>query len=745
MSIRETLKHIVWPNPTQSAIATLDATPPAETYELAAVEIPAWQLHRPSWPTWDPQIGAQQGYGRLSLIYRCVNIVAHAIGTATIRVYDEANDNATVPDHPMRKLMKRPNPLMGEAAFWSHVGTRAAIAGFCVIEKERDQAGNVIGLWPLQSAWLRALGRRDGTFDWQYRIPGIAEYFPLPAEDVIVFRWADTPTGSPFGMGPVEACLREIALSNGMLDFIKGMFERGAVPLYGIVPEDNARRLNQVEVEAMLDSFVERRAGLGNALRPMYLQAIKDVKRLGLDMNELAYVDLHDLSELGIVQAFGIPASIAQLRVGLQHSTSRANVESDEAKLYRQTIIPLWARCDDVLTLGLLSEFEPPGSTLSLEFDVSKIQALQEDLTNTASWVLQGTLGGAISVHTMHSRLGLPLPDGDDYYLRPINLQAVPVDDPLGLAAQAAADKKAADAAKAAADAAKAAQQPPPADPNAVPAKAPKLEGGGPAITLVGVGPRDQYAVRQRIAGANRAMVNRIGNVGTKLMASYFRQAGERIAAQVAAPVGVRVLAANGNGRHPSEALTVANINWEHEQKQLAKTIEKIHTLAGETAAANVTTQTGVGIDWNLANPYVRKVMDQLAENVVGINQTSKDAIAELVTNAAEEGTSRSDLADSIKGLFSDWSSSRAETVARTEAMTSYGKASAAGYRMSGVVDRIQCFDNANHTDDYGAEDGLSCSERDQLIDDLDTAELHIDSEHPNGSLAIAPVLIGAE
>jgi hypothetical protein len=274
------------------------------------------------------------------------------------------------------------------------------------------------------------------------------------------------------------------------------------------------------------------------------------------------------------------------------------------------------------------------------------------------------------------------------------------------------------------------------------------MAGAMPTITLVGVPPSEQYAVRTKIGASNRAMVNRIGNVGEKLMKTFFRQQGERIAKAVEAPHGVvtyaGIVVTNGHGPKPAEAFTVANINWDHEQQQLAAQVNKIHSLAGETAAANVSTQTGISIDWNLANPNVRDVMDQLATRVVGINQTSKDAVAELVTQAAEQGKGRAALADDIRGLFSDWTSSRASTVSRSEAMVSYGKASAAGYRMSGIVDRIQCFDNATHVDDYGAEDGLSCAERDGLIDDLDSADLHIESEHPNGSLAIAPVLKGA-
>jgi phage portal protein BeeE len=230
---------------------------PAEQYQVAAQVIAGPQYNRPTWPSWDPAVAAREGYARLALIYRCVNIIAHALGTAPVRVYDENKNNETIKDHPMRQLMRRPNPQMGEAAFWSHVGTRAAIAGFCVCEKERNGIGDVIALWPLQSTWLKAVPRRDSAHDWEYRIPGIAEVFHMDAEDVVAFRWADTPSGSPYGMGPLEACLREIAISNTMTDFLKAFFEGGAVPLQGLILDTQPDRAAQ----CLASDRVDRREG----------------------------------------------------------------------------------------------------------------------------------------------------------------------------------------------------------------------------------------------------------------------------------------------------------------------------------------------------------------------------------------------------------------------------------------------------------------------------------------------------
>jgi hypothetical protein len=81
--------------------------------------------------------------------------------------------------------------------------------------------------------------------------------------------------------------------------------------------------------------------------------------------------------------------------------------------------------------------------------------------------------------------------------------------------------------------------------------------------------------------------------------------------------------------------------------------------------------------------------------------------------------------------------------VARTESMVAYNTASTMGYRESGVVDRIEMVDNADHPEDYGASDGLTCAQRDGMVVDLSDVDRHIEAEHPNGSLALIPILSG--
>jgi HK97 family phage portal protein len=356
----------------------------------AAGVIAVGNVGKPTWPAHDIGTYEREGYIALALIFSCVNLIADAASAVPLRVFDERPDGSTptLPKHGMATLMRRPNPEQSQADFiWSVIAT-AAIAGFCVIEKVRSAGGRVVELWPLDPTRCRAVPRDQAPPDWQYSVPGQRDPIKLKAEDVIVRRWRKRMSRSPYGIGPLEALLREVGLANCMTDFLKAFFDGGAIAQQAIILQTRpgAQKLPQAEKDAFVEEWTRANAGLRNAARPLFFGGIKEIVSVGFDFNELAWVGLRDLNDLAICQAFGVPASMAQIRAGLEHSDSRANAEVDKAKLYENTVIPQLTGFDGDLTLGLLTDFEPdPSSMVSIEFDVSGIKALQENRNERAT------------------------------------------------------------------------------------------------------------------------------------------------------------------------------------------------------------------------------------------------------------------------------------------------------------------------------------------------------------------------
>ena len=147
-------------------------------------------------------------------------------------------------------------------------------------------------------------------------------------------------------------------------------------------------------------------------------------------------------------------------------------------------------------------------------------------------------------------------------------------------------------------------------------------------------------------------------------------------------------------------------------------------------------------VDWSLSNPNVNAVMTRLGTRIRGIAETTRTDVARTVSDGLTNGKTLEQIADDVRDLMGgDSYRNRAMVIARTESQVSLNSASLVSYQISGVVSDVEFADNPDHADDYGASDGLTCAERNGLIVPLADAQQHIDAEHPQGSLAVMPVV----
>lgn len=103
-------------------------------------------------------------------------------------------------------------------------------------------------------------------------------------------------------------------------------------------------------------------------------------------------------------------------------------------------------------------------------------------------------------------------------------------------------------------------------------------------------------------------------------------------------------------------------------------------------AAFDDAAASGIGVAWDLANPYVQDVLDALAEQIKGVAATTKDEIRALVARQAAEGWSLERLASELEQLAGVRSATRAAVIARTETARAYALGSLAAWQVSGEV-----------------------------------------------------------
>jgi hypothetical protein len=140
--------------------------------------------------------------------------------------------------------------------------------------------------------------------------------------------------------------------------------------------------------------------------------------------------------------------------------------------------------------------------------------------------------------------------------------------------------------------------------------------------------------------------------------------------------------------------------------------------------------ELGTELAFDLENQWVKGVLDELAEKIVRVADTTRQEVRDLVGKAAEEGWSIDELAAKIRELKEVHSTARARRIARSETATAYNMGSLAGYREAGVT-KVEVFDGDEHE---------PCRSANGSIWTIEQAEAE-PLCHPNGTRAFAAVI----
>ncbi len=135
---------------------------------------------------------------------------------------------------------------------------------------------------------------------------------------------------------------------------------------------------------------------------------------------------------------------------------------------------------------------------------------------------------------------------------------------------------------------------------------------------------------------------------------------------------------------------------------------------------------------FDVKNPHVQSTVKDLAKQVTGMADSTKDDLRGLLDRAfsADKTPSTDEIAKQIRDYGITSSTSRSETIARSETATAYNVGAVMSYREANV-DKVEVMDG-----DGDAE----CSEADGQIWSLEDAEAN-PIAHPNCTRAFAPVV----
>lgn len=398
---------------------TQGALAPRQTYTIAGQQRSNRAAAADLFP-FQEMLGAGEGWARSELgayyatsvsVYSAIKLRADAVNRPPAQVYRQTPEGVrrpVGPSHPAQQLLDRVNRWYTRGDLWRATEIYLNLWGSAFWALERDEAGRR-EIWPLRPDRVNILPDRRQYirgFVYQGR-SGPAAYTP----DEIVWLRYFNPLEEYAGLSPLAPARLSVDMGSDGMRFNRNFFRNSAQPDFVLLTSEN---LTDAEVEDFYHRWEARYRGPGNAHRPAIANFIRDIKTMGFSQREMDFIQGLRWSLEEVSRAYGVPKP---LLADLERATF-SNINAAERIFWRNTIVPELKFLEEQLTRMLLPRLGYPD--LGLEFDLSVIEALQEDENKRVSREAQLLDRGVLTINEVRRQRGLPdVPWGDTWARAP--------------------------------------------------------------------------------------------------------------------------------------------------------------------------------------------------------------------------------------------------------------------------------------------------------------------------------------
>lgn len=368
------------------------------------------------------QTYAREGYMANELVYACIEELSTSAAEPSMMA---KVGGAWVKEDRVLTLLNAPNPFMDRFEFWATIIMHRSLAGNAYALKVRSGSGRVVELWLLRPDRVRIVPDSVSYIRRYDYDMGNGQMMPIPVNDVIHFKNRH-PLDDFYGMPPLMAISGRTDIDNFMRDFVKSYFMNAGVP-GGILSVKQA--LTPSQRDEIRNRFRETVGGprgwhemliLDNS-EATFTPMTQQVGTRGLVIPELDEID-----EARIPMVFGVPQSLIGTRTSYQNG-GYANKRAEEQHFWTGTLTPLYKELAGPLNLRLAPDFF---GVQEIMFDLSDVEALQEDIDLVSNRIIAQVNGGLLSWEEGREKLGLPAtpPSGHRFFI-PTQVEAQPASD----------------------------------------------------------------------------------------------------------------------------------------------------------------------------------------------------------------------------------------------------------------------------------------------------------------------------
>ena len=370
-----------------------------------------------------------------SIVGAVVGWIARNFPEAPVRIVKEGTTEiaympaATGPGYMLR-LLERPNRYYSGPLQWMATIVDWIVNGNGYWFKQRNGIGRVVELWwlPAHMVEPRWNERDPSSFiEWyEYRVDGVG--YRIERHDIVHFRNGLDPLNPRKGRSKLYSLLREIFTDDEAANFTASLLRNLGVPGVIIAPANTTTGpIGKITDTDGIKSRFQETFGGDRRGEPMVMTGPTEVKVLSFNPQEMDLKALRRIPEERVSAVLGVPAMVAQLGAGLDHSTF-TNYNTAAVVAYTQGVISDHRLFAAELEVQLLNEFvNLDREALDVWFDWTKVSAMMAAITELWKRLEGPATKGLMTRKRFKELTGEPVLPGDDVYVMANNWMTVPV------------------------------------------------------------------------------------------------------------------------------------------------------------------------------------------------------------------------------------------------------------------------------------------------------------------------------
>ena len=596
---------------------------------------------------------------RLAVVDRIASDLA-SVGGRLLRVNEDGSETE-VTQHPFLDFMAQPNPLyeMTSSAIWRLHEIYLMLVGESFFLIERDEIGRPVEFWNVPPHWVK-MTPYLGSPIYQIVSPsGLT--MGIPVDDMFVMKQLNPLDPFMRGLGIAESIADEVEIDEYAAMFQKRFFYNDATPpTVFIMPNATPEQR-----DAFMAGWNKRHKGVENSHKAAALTGNVSVHELGTgEGKNLGVIESRDAMRDAVLDHFGVPREI----MGITENSNRATADAAQYIYAKNVLMPRLRNREEAINKQLLPLFGL-GEHYVWRFD--SIIPYDKDFDKAKA--LDGWQSGLLMKNEARELLDLASVEGGDVYRASGNDLFLRATDDAAALSQAT-------------------QQPEPAPaPEAEPAADKALTPSDDEFVVVEYGEKSAHRVNVSAALRKEDKIAKDdGKLFEEAVARHFSEQMTAISkalgltakaepSPLLAPLDdylledgtfdpeLWALLSEAEQQRLTAGIAAGLLDWKAEAKKLTALFTPLWKKAYDDGAAlNAESYGLMGID---RPDFVSAAKINGGKRIVGIEQTTRDSIADIIARGIANGVSQSELKKSILSEM-DASPARAKLIARQETAT---------------------------------------------------------------------------